>query len=85
MPGLVNAEVSVWELQDVRVEGAPLVRVADVEDGDVHSGGRDEPLSPVCVVLRVLDPVANSDQLTPPICVFSRQTRKLGSNSKNHF
>ena len=71
LPGLVNAEVSVWELQDVRVEGAPLVRVADIEDGNVHSGGRDEPLSPFCVVLRVLDPVTNSDQLTPPICVFS--------------
>ena len=78
LPGLVNAKVSIWELQDVRVECASFMWVTDIENSYVHSGCRDEKLTPFCIVFRVLHPVTNSDQLTPPIRVFSGQTRKLG-------
>ena len=78
LPGLVNAKVSIWELQDVRVECASFMWVTYIENSYVHSGCRDEKLTSFCVVFRVLNPVTNSDQLTPPIRVFSGQTRKLG-------
>ena len=77
LSGLVNAEVSIWELQDVWVECASFMRVANIEDSYVHSCSGDEKLTSFGVIFWVLNPVSNPDQLTPPVCVFSRQTCKL--------
>ena len=50
LPGLVNAEVSVRELQDVRVESPSFMRITYVEDCYVHSGGGDQKLATFGIV-----------------------------------
>ena len=77
LPGLVNAKVTIGELQDVGVECASFMRVTDIEDWYVQSGSRNKKVALFRGVFWVLSPVGNSDHLTPAICVFSRQTWKL--------
>ena len=83
LPWSVDAEVTILELQNVGVESGSCVRVANIENSNVHPCCGDKQLTPICILGRVFHPVANANKLTSSISVLPRQTWKLTYNAKN--
>ena len=73
----VDTKLSILELQNIGIECGSCVRVTNIEDCNVHPGCGDEKLTPICILSRVLYPVANANKLTPSISVLPRETCEL--------
>ena len=75
----VDAVISIWKLQDVRVEGGLGHGVAQVEDVDVHPGVVHEEVA--------LLPIANIDEFPARLrcALVASQTCKLANRSKILF